>query len=220
MATSLAGAIVATLAQDWASRYIGATQQSELSPEKRARVRAIFANNTQRAWGHAVLGHGRLTFYLHFSLLLFTIAVLIHLFNTSHAVFSTVFYLVSFVGTIYTAVTVEVIFKPDVLFYTPLSPLILRVSLSILYAMVQASSYITPLRGLFSGTRRYYRDLSDRYREEFLEGNLKATKATASKLLSKIDWCQSSNGHSTVWMETTHLKSFWGHPWILQLETG
>ncbi|KAH9986342.1 hypothetical protein BJV74DRAFT_796830 [Russula compacta] len=187
MSFALTGAVIATLGQEWAHRYIRATQQSELSPEKRARARAIFANNTQSAWGYAVWGRGRLTFYLHCSLLLFIAAVLIYLFNTCHTVFGAVVCFVFCSQTVYAVVTVEAIFKPDILFYTPFSPLILRVYLSTLYAVVQVSSYINPLRGLCSGTRRYYHHLSDRYREGFLEGKLKATKATASKPSSEID---------------------------------
>ena len=189
MVIALAGAVVATLGQEWAHRYIRVTQQTELSPEKRARVRAIFAKDTQGAWEYSVWGHasGRLTVYLHCSLLLFITAALIYLYNTCHAVFSAVLCLVSLFATGYAITSVEAISKLDVLFYTPVSPLLLRVYLSILYIVVQISSYINPLRGFYSRTRRYYQDLSDRYREGFLEGKLKATKETASKPSPKID---------------------------------
>ena len=187
MITALSGAVFATLGQEWAHRYIRVTQQTELSPEKRARVRAIFANNTQSAWGHSVWGRGRLTIYLHCSLLFYITAVLIYLFITCHAVFGAVLFLILFFGIVYAVVTMEAISKPDVLFYTPVSPMVLRTYIGILYAVVQVSSYINPLRGFYSRTRRHYQDLSDRYREGFLEGKLDATKETASKASSKID---------------------------------
>ena len=187
MVTALFGAIIAMLGQEWAHRYIRVTQQTELSPETRARIRAIFANNTQGAMGYSLWGRGRLAFHLHCSLALFSAAVLIYLFNTCHAVFAAVFCLVLFICIIQVVVTVEAISKPDVLFYTPVSPMVLSAYIGILYAVVQVSSYINPLRGLHSRLWRYHQDLSVRYREGFLEGKMEAAKATASKPSSKID---------------------------------
>ncbi|KAH9986334.1 hypothetical protein BJV74DRAFT_796825 [Russula compacta] len=184
---SLAGALVATLGQEWAHRYTRITQQSDFSPEKRARIRAIFANSTQGAWGYYFWGQGRLAFYLHSSVFLYIAGAIIYLFNTDNIVFSTVVCWVSIFTTVYAVVTVEAIFKPDILFYTPASPLILRLYLGILYAVIQVCSHIKPLNGFCNDIRKHFQYLGDRYREGFLEGQLKATETTASKTPSGID---------------------------------
>ena len=187
LSVSLAGALVATLGQEWAHRYTRITQKSDISPEKRARIRAIFANSTQGAWGYYLWGQGRLAFYLHTSVFLYIAGAIIYLFNTDHIVFSNVVCWVAIFTTAYAVVTVEAIFKPDILFYTPASPLVLRLYLGILYAMIRVCSHIKPLHGVCDDIRKRFQYLSEHYREGFLEGQLKATETTTSKTPLGID---------------------------------
>jgi len=191
LCVSLSVATVATLGQQWARRYITVTQQPRCSPDKRARIRAVFAKRAQAAY--IILGAGRLPFYLHISLSLFTIGGIIYLYNINRAVSVAVIFWVAINIIAYSLVTLEAIFKTGVLFYTPLSQLVLHIYLIMSAAVLQVCSYLAPLHDLCDRLKSHYRDLSERYRGGFLEGKWKATEITASKRSSEID------AHVLVW---------------------
>ena len=148
---------------------------------------------------------------LHLSLFLFMASALIYFFKISHAIFYALIWWIPIIIIPYMFLTVAPIFHPDMLWYTPFSPLALRVYLGFPYALFQASSRlkhfrgifdcmrkyyhdllrvcsrIKNFRGIFDSARKHYHDLRDRYSEGFFEGRTKSAKEVASKPSSIID---------------------------------
>jgi Family of unknown function (DUF6535) len=85
---SLTCALLATLLQQWARRYLIITQPPRYSPHKRARIRAFFAGGIGTL--HLPWAVEALPTLLHTSLFLFLFGLLIFLFNIDHTVFSVV----------------------------------------------------------------------------------------------------------------------------------
>ena len=91
-------ALLATSLQQWARRYIRVTQPARCSPEKRARMRAFFAKGVDTLGARLVVE--RLPMLLHISLFLFLAGLGVFLFNTHHAVFNAVIWLIALFSTI------------------------------------------------------------------------------------------------------------------------
>ena len=187
LAIALTGAMVATLGQEWVHRYSKIVRQSQFNPDKGARVRTIFASYAPGSCTYHIWGTGRLSLYLHLSFFLFVAGVLISLFNNNHAAFYVIssWFAIFMIG--YALTTVEAIFKPGSLFYTPLSPLVFRLYLYISYAVLQVGSYIPPLHRLCSAAALHYRDLRINYHNGFLRGKWDAVVKAASTRSSEVD---------------------------------
>ena len=116
---SLSCALWATSLHQWARRYIRLTQPAQCSPEKRARMRAYFANGVDKMripW--AVEG---LPTLLHLSLFLFFVGLGIFLFNVDQEVF---IFVVSWIGLfsfVYGLITLLPLIRHDSPYNTPLS---------------------------------------------------------------------------------------------------
>ncbi|KAF8480726.1 hypothetical protein DFH94DRAFT_609341, partial [Russula ochroleuca] len=79
---SLTCALLATSLQQWSRRYIKAAQPAWCSPEKRARMRALFAEGVEKMYiPWAVEG---LPTLVHLSVFLFLGGLVIFLFNVDH----------------------------------------------------------------------------------------------------------------------------------------
>jgi hypothetical protein len=102
-------------------------------------------------------------------------------FNISHATCGALVWWIAIVTISYAFLTVEAIFDPKDLFYTPFSLLVLRIYLVFPLAVSQVCSWIKPLRGFSAGTRKHYRDLRDRYSGGLIEGKVKSAEEAASK---------------------------------------
>ncbi|KAI0245378.1 hypothetical protein BJV78DRAFT_1139053, partial [Lactifluus subvellereus] len=79
---SLTCAMLATLLQQWARRYLRVTQLPRCSPHRRARMRAFFSHGVDRfrlSWVVEALPT-----LVHLSLFLFFAGLLIYLFNINH----------------------------------------------------------------------------------------------------------------------------------------
>ena len=103
---SLSCALLATSLHQWARRYIRLTQPARCSPEKRARLRAFFADgvdNLQIPW--AVEG---LPTLLHLSLFLFFGGLVVFLFNVDQEVFIGVVTWIGIFSTMYGSITPSV----------------------------------------------------------------------------------------------------------------
>ena len=153
-------------------------------PDKRARIRAIFAKSLEEfiTWRKGV-AHG----FLHLSVFFFITGVLIYLFNVNRAVFYAVVWCVGYVTMQYTLGSMIVFFDPYDLIHTPLSPLALRIYLGITYVVFQVCSCLPLLHGFRDNTRKHYRDLSNRYSEGILTGKRREAEESASKPSSEID---------------------------------
>jgi hypothetical protein len=176
---------VATLFRNWAVQYISVTQPPCDTPEKQARIRAIFAKGNPGP--NAIWGATEGPIFLHLSLLLFIAGSLIYLFNINRAVFYAVVWWVGYMAILYASRTVAPFLEPHSLFHTPLSSFALRIYLGASYAVFQICSRISSFRGLRNNTRRRYHDLSDRYSKGFIIGKRREAKEIASKPSSEID---------------------------------
>ena len=185
LAISLTGATVATLGQQWAHRYISVIQHPRYTPDQRARIRAIFAKNALGPY--AIWGAGLSPLFLHFSVFLFLVGGLVYLFNLNHAAFGAVVWWVVIATSGYAYVTMEAIFKPENLFYTPFSPSVLRLYLWVSRMVFRLCTYIKPLRNLCTDARERCHALRNRYQYGFVEGKWVEIEEKAWELSSEID---------------------------------
>ncbi|KAF8260771.1 hypothetical protein EI94DRAFT_1429532, partial [Lactarius quietus] len=115
---SLTCALLATLLQQWARRYLRVTHP-RCGPLKRSRIRAFFSEGVHKlhvAWAVEVLPT-----LLHASLFLFFAGLVVFLFSVHHTVFSVVLWWVGLCTATYLCITFMPIFRHDSPYYTPLS---------------------------------------------------------------------------------------------------
>ena len=115
---SLTCALLATLLQQWARRYLKITQ-SRYSPHKRARIRAFFAEGVTKCllpWAVDTLPT-----LLHISLFLFFAGLVVFLCNVNLTIFKLVLSWVGLCTTLYGCITCMPILRHDSPYYTPLS---------------------------------------------------------------------------------------------------
>jgi hypothetical protein len=105
--------------QQWARRFLTITQPPRYSPQRRASIRAFFANGVERF--HLPWSVEALPALLHLSLFLFFTGLVIYLFNINHTVFSVVVWWVGLAGGVYGCVTLMPIFWHNSPYYSPLS---------------------------------------------------------------------------------------------------
>lgn len=182
MASSLLSAMLAMLLRQWARRYGMAIQQPWLTPDQRARVREALTNGSCLFWVTFPMA-----FFLCVSLVFYVTGGLIFLFNIDRIVFGSGALCAVHGGVLYFLYTAASIFKPEILFYTPFSELVLRISFGVWDIVLRVSSCIPPLRRLCETSRRRYRDLSLRYHEGLLKGKCMGVVGAASKRLSEFD---------------------------------
>jgi hypothetical protein len=187
LVVTLWAAITTMMSRDWALLYDVFTQSHGYTSEKHARRRAVFARRKFGPYFRWEAGLGDI--YLHFSFFLFIVGGLIYLFNINRAVFYAVVWWVGYMTISYGGASVAGFFKPQAhdLLFTPLSRVVLRIYLGILYAVFQVSSCMPPLLGLHDNMKTHYRGLSDCYSKGLLFGKLKIADEDASKQSSEID---------------------------------
>ncbi|KAN0140596.1 hypothetical protein V8E53_001805, partial [Lactarius tabidus] len=116
---SLTCALLATLLQQWARRYLKVTQPPRYSPHKRARIRAFFFEGVDKfllPWAVEALPT-----LLHASLFLFFAGLVVFLCNVNFTIFKLVLSWVGVCTALYGCITVMPIFRHDSPYYTPLS---------------------------------------------------------------------------------------------------
>jgi Family of unknown function (DUF6535) len=137
---SLTCALLTTLLQQWARRYVTITQPPLTSLQKRAPIRAFFANGVEHF--HLPWTVEALPALVHLSLFLFFSGLVIYLFNINHTVFTVVVWWVGVAGTIYACVTLMPIFWHDSPYYAPLSSSVWFFYASVQYAISQGVFYL------------------------------------------------------------------------------
>jgi Family of unknown function (DUF6535) len=173
---SLTCALLATMLQQWARRYVTITQPPLYSPHKRAPIRAFFAHGVNKF--HLPWSVEALPALLHLSLFLFFSGLGVFLFNINHTVFSVVIWWVGLAGAVYGCVTWMPIFWNDSPYYSPLSSSAWLFYTGIQYAVTRVFDcycpFIPSLRSYIYGTR-------------FVNGMTKAIQDTGEKLSVKIN---------------------------------
>jgi hypothetical protein len=118
LAISLTCALLSTLLQQWARRYLRLTKP-RCSPHKRARIRSFFAEGVERL--HLPWAVEALPTLLHVSLFLFFAGLCVFLFGIHQTVFSVVMAWVGLCVVVYTYVTALPILYKDSPYHAPLS---------------------------------------------------------------------------------------------------
>ena len=185
LAISLSGAIVATLGQQWAHRYITITQHPRYTPDQRARIRAIFAKKALEPY--AIWGAGLTPLYLHVSFFLFLAGGLIYLLHLNQVTFGVLVPWVGFAMVGYAFSTLDGILTPENLFYTPFSPSLLREYLRVSKWVFRLCNCIKPLRNLCKGASDRCNSLRTRYSSSFVEGKWTQVEEKASEPSPEID---------------------------------
>jgi hypothetical protein len=116
---SLSCALWATSLQQWARRYLRRTQPARCSPEKRARMRAFFAEGVDKM--HIPWAVEGLPMLLHLSLFLFFGGLAIFLFEVDREVFSYVVWWIGLFSLVYGMITVLPLIRQDSPYSSPLS---------------------------------------------------------------------------------------------------
>ena len=181
---SLTCALLATLLQQWARRYI-MTTQSRSSLHKRARIRAFLAKGVEKLLFQWTVE--TLPTLLHISLFLFFAGLIVFLWN----VYLTIFLLVlSWVGTfmaIYGCITVMPIFRQDSPYLTPLSLPVWHIFTVLTYLIFWILKRFAIRRYSSVETCRRFRDLARRYGERLRQGMQKTIEETALTSPLEID---------------------------------
>ena len=117
---SITCALLATLLQQWARRYLKATQP-HYSLHKRARMRSFFAEGVEKSF--LPLAVEALPTLLHISLFLFFAGLVVFLRNVDLTIFKLVLSWIGVCTALYGFITLIPIFRHDSPYYTPLTPL-------------------------------------------------------------------------------------------------
>jgi Family of unknown function (DUF6535) len=197
---SLSCALLATSLHQWARRYLRLTQPPRCSPEKRARMRAFFADGADKM--HVPWAVEGLPTLLHLSLFLFFGGLVIFLFHVDRKVFGSVVWWIGLFSMVYVSITLLPLIRQDSPYYAPLSTPawflyagIPYVTFKILHLITTTCFYFSPRTWTrcTQPVERWYwiwvhwENLSDRYRRSMLGGVERAAEETASERSSEID---------------------------------
>ncbi|KAI0253392.1 hypothetical protein BJV78DRAFT_207892 [Lactifluus subvellereus] len=184
LAMSLTCALLATLLQQWARRFIRTTQ-SRHSPHTQARIRAFFAEGVERL--HLPLAVEALPTLLHISLFVFFVGLLIFLFNINHTVFSVVAWWIGLCIAGYACITLMPMFRHDSPYYAPPSSSAWFIVTSTLFVLFRIFQWLTVFRWLNGAITARFERLKDQYHQWFSQGMEKTTEKSALNLPSDID---------------------------------
>jgi hypothetical protein len=115
---SLTCALLATLLQQWARRYLKVTQ-TRYSLPKRARIRSFFSEGVQKSL--LPLAVEALPTMIHVSVFLFFAGLVVFLLNVNLTIFKVVLSWISVCAALYGCITLIPLFRRDSPYYTPLT---------------------------------------------------------------------------------------------------
>ena len=184
LVVSLTCALLATLLQQWARRYLKLTQ-SRYSPHKRARIRAFLSEGVEKLllpWTVEALPT-----LLHISLFLFFAGLVVFLWHINLTIFKLVLCWVGVCMALYGCITLMPAFRRDSPYHTPLSLPAWQIATGILFLTFRALRRLA-LSDCFSiDTYSHFNNLAEKYRKWLVQGMRKTIEETALKLPSEID---------------------------------
>ena len=180
---SITCALLATLLQQWARRYLKVTQP-RYSPHKRARIRAFFAEGVDKfllPWAVEALPT-----MLHLALFLFFAGLAVFLWNVNLTIFKLVLSWIGLCTALYGCITFIPIFCHDSPYHTPLSLPVWHVITGIPFLTFRALEKITS--DYFSAETNFrFWDLAERYENLLVRGMQKMAEESAYNSPSNID---------------------------------
>jgi hypothetical protein len=180
---SITCALLATLLQQWARRYLKVTQP-RYSPHKRARIRAFFSEGVDKfllPWAVEALPT-----MLHLALFLFFAGLAVFLWNVNLTVFKLVLSWVGLCTALYGCITFIPVFCHDSPYHTPLSLPAWHFVTGIPCLIYQALERLTYLDYFSAETYVRFVRLADESRKSLVQGMQKTAEATALKSPSEI----------------------------------
>jgi len=187
---SLTCALLATLLQQWARRYLRVTHP-RYGPLKRSRIRAYFSEGIDKL--HLPWAVEALPTLLHTSLFLFFTGLVIFLFGVHHTVFGVVLWWVGLCTGTYLCITFLPIFRHNSPYYTPLSFSVWLLVSGLKYIVYRFLSWVVIFRLYEYDAWRRFDQLKYKYQRWLLQGMTKAAEETAQMLTSDID------GRALLW---------------------
>jgi hypothetical protein len=181
---SLTCALLATLLQQWARRYLKITQ-SRYSPHKRARIRAFFAEGVEKCllpWAVEILPT-----LLHISLFLFFAGLVVFLSNVNLTIFKLVLSWVGLCLALYGCITCMPILRLDSPYYTPLSLPAWHIVTRTLFPIYRLLRWFNLSVKYRSSAYHRYLELEESCRKSLVQGMQKITEKTALKSSSEMD---------------------------------
>ena len=183
---SITCALLATLLQQWARRYIKITQP-RYSPHKRARIRAFFAEGVHKfllPWAVEALPT-----MLHLSLFLFFAGLAVFLWNVNLTIFKLVLSWIGLCTALYGCITFIPIFCHDSPYHTPLSLPAWHFVMGIPFLTFRALEWITATlwRYFSHETCRRFRRSAERYGRLLVQGMQKMAEESAFNGPPEID---------------------------------
>jgi hypothetical protein len=154
---SLTCALLATLLQQWARKYLGVTQPS-VSPHKRAKVHAYFSEGVETFYLPRVVH--LLPSLLHLSLFLFLAGAVLFTFHVCHKIFKVVLPWTCICAVLYGFFTFIPIFRHDSPYSTPLSSTAWFIINWIRFASLRLFRAVSS-DGLINSEKKYRRSLLD-----------------------------------------------------------
>ena len=171
---SITCALLATLLQQWARRYLKVTQP-RYSPHKRARIRAFFAEGVDKfllPWAVEALPT-----MLHLSLFLFFSGLAVFLWNVDLTIFKLVLSWIGLCTSLYGCITIIPVFCHDSPYHTPLSLPVWRFITGTPFCIFRALETIS----------FYYSHLAKRYGRLLVQGMQKTAEESAFNSPPEID---------------------------------
>jgi hypothetical protein len=185
---SITCALLATLLQQWARRYLKVTQP-RYSPHRRARIRAFFAEGVDKfllPWAVEALPT-----MLHLSLFLFFAGLSVFLWNVNLTIFKLVLSWIGLCTALYGCITFIPVFRHDSPYHTPLSLPVWQFIMGIPFLTFRALAKVTDAfhwRGFVDQTTyERFVHLAERYSKWLVQGMRKTAEEAAFGLPSEID---------------------------------
>ncbi|KAF8265173.1 hypothetical protein EI94DRAFT_371103 [Lactarius quietus] len=181
---SLTCALLATLLQQWARRYLKSTQ-SRYSLHKRARIRSFFFEGVEKLllpWTVEILPA-----LLHISLFLFFAGLVAFLSNVNITTFKLALSWVGICVALYGCITLMPIFHHDSPYHTPLSLPAWHIAAGISFVTFWVLQWVTDCRCFSDGAYVRFWNLKNIYRKFLVQGMQKTAEETALKSPPEID---------------------------------
>jgi Family of unknown function (DUF6535) len=181
---SLTSAMLATMLQQSARRYLRITQKPMYrdSPHNGARIRAFFANGVEKS--HFPLMAEVIPALIHISLFLFFGGLLVYLHHINQVVFLVTFGCIMASATTYLVITLRPILSLNSPYYAPLSSLTFRVFSGMLWVVFSSLRYLACCCSIASNN--FFR-LGTLHRERFLRGMEKTAENFVRESSVKMD---------------------------------
>jgi hypothetical protein len=181
---SITCALLATLLQQWARRYLKVTQP-RYSLHKRARIRAFFAEGVDKfllPWAVEALPA-----MLHLSLFLFFAGLAVFLWNVNLTIFKLVLSWVGLCTALYGCITFVPVFCHDSPYHTPLSLPAWHFIMGMRFLTLRAVEGLTSLDFFGYDTYVHFLNSAERCGKSLLQGMRKIAEESALRSPPEID---------------------------------